>query len=259
MTTRVISVQNYKGGTGKTTTVVNLGMALALRGQRVLAVDLDPQGSVANCLGASFQHSVSDVLAGKVAWGACLVNARTRFDILAADRQLVDTEALLRETAQGPEALANRLAGIATAGYDYVFLDCAASIGLLSECALLLAQEVFVPVSMEYLALVGARSVVIEVLRSRRLANGHSANLSLVIPTFYAAALRRTREVLELMQRHFPGIVSNPIRACTALSEAPSHHRTIFEYDARGVGSRDYAQLAELVASGEAAPAAGIR
>jgi chromosome partitioning protein len=245
---RIISVQNFKGGTGKTTTVVNLGMGLALRGHRVLAIDLDAQGSVATWLGVPCRRTIGDVLLGTSSWRECVITARTRFDVIPCDRRLVDVETELTQRGELPDLLRRRMAGVELAGYDYVLIDCSPSISLLSECALRFSRDVFVPVSMEYLALVGARTVVIEVLRSRRLAEGQSARLSLVIPSFYSSADADSNEILQMLHHHFPGIVSHPIRMSRFLTEAPSHRRTIFEYDPRGNGSIDYARLVEQVA-----------
>ena len=246
--TRIISVLNFKGGTGKTTTVVNLGMALALRGHRVLAIDLDPQGSVASSLGVTdYQASLSEVLLGSVDWPDAVARARVRFDIIPSDRQLAEAEHILIEQQASSNVLARRLQGLTEAGYEYVLLDCAPSINIMSESALYLSRETFVPVSMEYLALVGAREVIIEVLRARRLMAGQAARVALVIPSFYYVRHRKSRDTLAMLQEHFPGMVSDPIRASVRLSEAPSHRQTIFEYDPEGPGSQDYARLAERV------------
>lgn len=246
---RIISVLNFKGGTGKTTTVVNLGMGLALRGHRVLAIDLDAQGSLAGWLGVTYEKSIAELLLGKAAWPDCIARARPRFDIIAADRRLAEAEQkLLMQEAQ-PDILVRRLFGIEQAGYDFILLDCAPSINLLSEGALLFSQEAFVPVSMEYLSVVGARLVIIEIMRARRLTAGQVARLSLVIPTFYDRRYTKSRETIEILNRHFPGMVSDPIRTSARLSEAPSHHLTIFEYDPSGPGSMDYARLVERVVS----------
>jgi chromosome partitioning protein len=250
--TRIISVLNFKGGTGKTTTVVNLGMGLAMRGHRVLAIDLDPQGSVGSWLGITrYQASISEVLLGTAEWPDAVARARVRFDIIPSDRQLADAEHILVEQQASPTLLSRRLPGLSTAGYDFVLLDCAPSINIMSEAALYLSREVFVPVSMEYLALVGAREVIIEVLRARRLMGGQTARVSLVIPSFYYVRHRKSRDTLSMLQDHFPGMVSEPIRASVRLSEAPSHQLTIFEYDPDGPGSEDYARLAEKVAAND--------
>ena len=250
--TRIISVLNFKGGTAKTTTVVNLGMGLAMRGHRVLAIDLDPQGSVSNWLGVTnYEASMSEVLLGTVDWPDAVARARIRYDIIPSDRRLAEAEHILVEQQSSPNLLTRRLQGLTDAGYDFVLLDCAPSISILSEAALHLSRETFVPVSMEYLALVGAREVIIEVLRARRLMGGQTARVSLVIPSFYYVRHRKSRDTLNMLQDHFPGMVSDPVRASVRLSEAPSHQLTIFEYDPDGPGSEDYARLAERVAGND--------
>jgi chromosome partitioning protein len=245
--TRIVSFLNFKGGTGKTTTVVNLGMGLAMRGYRVLAMDLDAQGSVAGWLGARYEKTLAELLLGKAAWFDCVTRARARLDIIAADRRLTEAEQKLIMQQEQPDVLRRRLAGIEGAGYDFILLDCPPSMNLLSECALHFSQEVCIPVSMEYLAVVSARLVVLEIVRTRRLSPGHPVRLVLVIPTFYDRRYAKSREIIEMLQRHFPGIVAEPIRASARLSEAPSHHLTIFEYDPTGPGSTDYARLVERI------------
>jgi len=246
---RIIGVLNFKGGTGKTTTVVNLGMGLALAGHRVLAIDLDGQGSLANCLGVAYDKTVGDILLNEATWPECIVRARTRFDIIPADRRLAEAEHKIIAKQEQADFLSRQLAGIDQVGYDYILLDCAPSVSLISESVLRFAQEIFAPVSMEYLAVMGVRMVIIEIMRTRRLIPGQVARLSLVIPTFYERRYKKSAATLEILRRHFAGLVSDPIRASVRFSEAPSHHLTIFEYDPLGPGSVDYARLAERVAN----------
>ena len=245
--TRVICVLNFKGGTGKTTTAVNLGMALALRGCRVLAIDFDPQGSLTTWLGVSDERTLADVLLQKAEWSDCVTRARVRFDVIPANQRLVEAEYNLLERQVPTEVLARRLSGISQGGYDYVLMDCAPSVSLLSECAVFAADKVLVPVSMEYLALLGAKKVIIEVLRARRLTEQRSAQLSLIVPSFYDERHVKSRETMTMLNRWFPGLVTHPIRASVRLSEAPSHRRTIAEYDPDGPASQDFARVAEEV------------
>lgn len=257
--TRIISVLNFKGGTGKTTTVVNLGMALALRGQRVLAIDLDHQGSVARWLGTPFEMTLAEILSGRAEWPDVIARARPRLDIIPSDRRLAEVEHTLIEENAGNDLLARRLSGITSAGYDFIFLDCAPSISFLAECALYFSHEAFIPVSMEYLALVGAREVIIEILRARRLMEEHTARVSLVIPSLFDQRYTKSHEIIQLLQNYFPGLVSNPIRASVRMSEAPSHQLTIFEYDPEGPASKDFEELAERVLKHEQIPQARIQ
>lgn len=245
--TRILCFLNFKGGTGKTTTVVNLGMGLAMRGHRVLAIDLDAQGSVASWFGVNYEHTTAELLLEKASWFDCITRARTRLDIIAADRRLTEAEQKLIMKQEGPDVLRRRLTGIEEAGYEFILLDCPPSVNLLSECALHFSREVCIPVSMEYLAVVSARLVVIEIIRARRLSPGHPVRLALVIPTFFDRRYSKSHEIVAMLQQHFPGIVTEPIRASARLSEAPSHHLTIFEYDPTGPGSIDYTRLVERV------------
>jgi len=253
--TRILCVLNFKGGTGKTTTAVNLGMALVMRGYRVLAIDLDPQGSLTEWLGVSDKRTLADVLLQKAGWFDCVTRARVRFDMIPANQRLAEAEHTLLARQTSADILAHRINGVGQAGYDYVLLDCAPSVSLLSECALFLAHQVLVPISMEYLALVGARKVIIEVLRARRLTDGKSAQLSFIIPSFYYERHVKSRETVTMLKRWFPGMVTHPIRASVRLSEAPSHQLTIFEYDPDGPGSQDFARVAEEVIGGDGEPA----
>jgi len=247
--TRIISILNFKGGTAKTTTVVNVGMGLALRGHRVLAIDLDPQGSLATYLGVPPGKTLADILLGRAEWRDCVQPARERFDIIPADRPLAEAKREIPERGWEPDILRRRLADLPAAGYDFILLDCAPSMDILSEAALCFSQEIFVPVSMDYLALVGARMVIIEVLRARRLLGPRIARISLVVPSFYAARVSRSLETMSILEQYFPGMVAEPIHISTRLAESPGHRLTIFEYDPHGVASADYARLVERIAA----------
>jgi chromosome partitioning protein len=131
-------------------------------------------------------------------------------------------------------------------GYDYQLLDCAPSVSLLTVNAVAYAEEVFIPVSMEMLALAGARQFM-AYLRTISRMLGRGATIRLIIPTFYDPRRRVSKLVLQSLTKDFGERVTHPIRIDTRLSEAPGVGKTIFEYDRRGRGARDYALLAELV------------
>jgi len=240
---RLIAVLNFKGGTGKTTTTINLGMALALQEEHVLLVDIDPQGALATSFGLRPEHTLTSLLHGKADLEQCIVNVRPHLDVLPSDYRLAHADGALR-AREIPELTLGRKLKAVQDKYDFILLDCAPTISWLTESALFAAREVFVPVSMEYLALVGARQVIIEVLRARRLYPNRSVHISLVIPTFYNSRLRKTGEAMRMLERYFPGAVSPPIRTTVRLSEAPGHRKTIFEYDPKGPGAEDYHRLA---------------
>jgi len=245
---RIIGVLNYKGGTGKTTTVVNLGVGLALRGARVLCVDLDAQGSLATYLGVPYTHSLAHLLLGQAESRACIVQARDNLDLIASDEKLLRAEGELwrmDDSRKARQALANKLWGLEE-DYDYIVLDFSPSASLLSKSGLLYVRELIVPVSMDYMALVGTRQVI-QILKTIGQTPTHHVRLYLIVPTLYSVQLRQDREVMEILQRHFADKVADPIRANVRLSEAPSHRMSIYEYAPKSPGATDYARLVERV------------
>lgn len=245
---RVISVLNYKGGTGKTTTVVNLAAGLALRGMKVLALDLDPQSSVGTCLGVHHSHTIADLLLGRVPPELCITPARPNLDVVISQQDLFRTEGeLWRMSSQqlAERILLYTMRRLPTHdSYDYVFLDCSHAISLLTQNALHYAREIIVPVSMNYLAMVGTRQVL-ETLKTIGKTPDHRLQLTLVVPTMYYGRLRKDQEVMELLERYFRGKIGPPIRTNIKLAEATSHHQTIYEYAPRSPGAIDYARLVE--------------
>jgi chromosome partitioning protein len=245
---RVIGVLNYKGGTGKTTTVVNLAAGLALQGKRVLCVDLDAQGSLATHLGVDYTYSLSQLLLGQVRPRACVVQARNNLDLIASDRSLLRAEGKLWRI--GDEQIIRRTLGNKIRSldneYDYIVLDFSPSVSLLSESGLLYIRELIVPVSVSYLGLVGLRQVVETLKTFRQMSESH-VRLYLIVPTFYSDRVQQDREVIEILKRYFAGRVTAPIRSSVKISESPSHHMNIYEYSPRSTGAIDYARLVERV------------
>jgi chromosome partitioning protein len=245
---RVIGVLNYKGGTGKTTTVVNLATGLALQGQRVLCVDLDAQGSLATHLGVDYTYSLSQLLLGQVKPQACVVQARDNLDLIASDRSLLRAEGKLWRIGDEQvirRTLANKMRSLDNE-YDYIVLDFSPSVSLLSESGLLYIRELIVPVSVSYLGLVGLRQVV-ETLRTFRQMSESRVQLYLIVPTFYSDRVQQDREIIEILRRYFAERVTAPIRSSVKISESPSHHMSIYEYSPRSTGATDYARLVERV------------
>jgi chromosome partitioning protein len=245
---RRIGVLNYKGGTAKTTTVVNLGAGLALRGMRVLCIDLDPQGSLAMCLGVRYTHSLVHMLLGQAEPQSCIIEARKNLDIIPSDSSLLQAEGSLwrmNNTRTARRMLADKLRGL-DSQYDYVVVDFSPSASILSESGLQYVRELVVPVSTSYLSMVGTRQVV-ETLKSIGRVPGHRVRLYLVLPTLYSPRLRQDREILGILQRHFADRVADPIRANVKLTEAPSHHKTIYEYSPRSAAAAEYKRLVERV------------
>jgi chromosome partitioning protein len=247
---RIIGVLNYKGGTGKTTTVVNLATGLAMRGARVLCLDMDAQGNLATYLGVKYTHSLAHLLLEQADLQACIVRGRDRLDLIPSDGSLLQAEGALwrmGDNGTARQVLADRLRDL-DGGYDYILLDYSPSASLLSESGLLYVRELIMPVAMNYLALIGTRQVI-ETLKTVGRLPEHRVRLSLIVPTFYYGRLRKDREIMETLQRHFAGKLADPIRANVKLAEAPSHQMSIYEYAPRSFGAIDYARLVERVAN----------
>ena len=237
---RKIAILNFKGGTGKTTTAVNLSHALALKRQNVLVVDCDPQGSIADWLGISPGNTFFDLLTDRVNVHDCIYQARERLSIIPSDKKLALAEVRLAKQESMEKAFEKKLGALK--GYDFIFLDCPPSLSILNLNALEYADEIFLPVSMDYLSLRGVKQVIESL--------PESIEITKIIPTFYDQRTKKSREILEDLQVFFKGKVTNPMRVNVRLSECSSFHKTIFEYDPNSRGARDYQGLAKEIISG---------
>jgi chromosome partitioning protein len=244
--TRRIAVVNHKGGTGKTTTAVHLAAGLAARSYRVLLVDADPQGNVGTWFGVEAEECrMADLALGRATVRASRVEVRDNLDVVASDWRLAEAEERLIKGPERERWLRKRLSGLKE--YDFVIVDCAPSMSILTTSALAYADEIVIPISMEYLALVGVRQIIDNIFRMSAR-NGRDVRITAVVPTFYQVNLRKNREILRALRTHFRDRLTDPIRASVRLSEAPSHRKTIFEYSPRSPGANDYHRLVERFA-----------
>jgi chromosome partitioning protein len=210
-----------------------------------LLIDTDTQANVSISLGVdNHRYSLADILGRKVTARDCLLNARTRLDLIPSDMRLFKAQQRMVLEMGREEMFAELFKDLI--GYDYQLLDCAPSLSLLTVNAISYVSEIFIPVSMEMLALAGMRQFM-TYLRTLSRIMGHGATIRLFIPTFYDARRRVSDQVLETLSRDFGSRVTHPIRVDTLLSEAPGAGKTIFEYARSSRGAEDYARLAELV------------
>jgi len=248
MTTRYIAVAITKGGTGKTTTVCNLGHGLARRGRRVLLVDCDTQAHVSTYWNITPKrgHTLAEVLTGTRPATRCIVSVRPDLDMLASDRaSLAGAKLAMAQDPTGQRAywLRDRLAEIG--GYDDILLDTAPSWDVLSMAALLACDDVLIPISTEYLTLASAADYVKAIDDVKQ----HNARLRVrwILPTFLDGRSRRSGDVLAVLRKTFGALVVDPVRVNTDLSTAASYHQSIFEYAPTSRGAEDYGALVERV------------
>jgi len=249
---RILGVANQKGGVGKTTSTVNLAVALAQHGARVLVVDLDPQGNTSTAFSVEHREgtpSIYDVLvhgrpldevAAPVEGVPQLRCAPATIDLAGAEIELVSMVA--REMR-----LARALTGVA-ADYDYVFIDCPPSLGLLTVNALVAAREVLIPIQCEFYALEGLS----QLLRNIELVRAHlnpALHVSTILLTMFDARTRLAEQVAEEVRNHFgPVVLSESIPRSVRISEAPGYGQSVMTYDPNSRGARAYAQAAYQLA-----------
>lgn len=245
---------NQKGGVGKTTTTVNLGAYLALV-TRVLLVDLDPQSNATSSLGLdprAAERSAYDVLLGEVPFAAAVsASGRQNLDIVPANRALAGAPVELVELPDREYRLARALSPELRERYDVILLDCPPSLDILTLNALVAADRLLVPVQCEYLALEGLGQLMetMELVRSRL--NPSLELLGLVL-TMHDTRTNLSVQVENEVRRHFPEkTLTTVVPRSVRLSEAPSHARSVLEYDPSSRGARAYGELAlELVQKG---------
>ncbi len=242
---RRIAILNQKGGTGKTTTAVNLAAGIAEMDHKVLLIDTDAQGNVGISLGVNGEKSLYHVLVDKADPVEVAVPVRNSLDVITSDCTLAAAEIWLAH--QRPEdrsrIMTRRLNLMRVSRrYDYVVVDCGPSLNLLNQNALSYVDEVVIPVTCDYLALVGVKQVMRTIKDIERHLH-HAVRVSAVLPTFYDGRTRLSNEVLSTLRSHFKDRCLPPIRMNTRLAEAPSHRKTIFEYAPTSNGASDYKQV----------------
>ena len=245
---QTIACANQKGGVGKTTTVVNLGSYLALAGERVLIVDLDPQGNATSGLGldrTTIERSVYDaVIDGAHIAGLTIPGPLEGLDVVPSAVALAGAEIELAPVEGRERRLARLLAAIAD-DYDYVLVDCPPSLGLLTVNALTAADSVLIPLQCEYYALEG----LTQLLATLDLVRDHlnpSLAVKGVVLTMFDGRTKLSADVAAEVRRHlghqvFDTVIPRSVR----LSEAPSHGQPISRYSPDSTGALAYAALAE--------------
>jgi chromosome partitioning protein len=242
-----IAVFNHKGGTGKTTTAINLAAGMAEAGRRVLLIDADGQGNVGASLGIAGQRTLYHVLVNGAKASEVAVPVRDGLDVLTSNETLAAAELFLAERPNRDRIMRERL-GDACRAYDTVVIDCAPALSLMNQNAMVYADSVVVPVACDYLSLVGVKQVLRTIRNVRELLQ-HEVELLGVLPTFFDVRNRISREAILTLRGHFGERCYDPIRINTTLREAPSAKQTIFEYAPKSHGAEDYMRLVQRVAA----------
>ena len=251
---RIIAIANQKGGVGKTTTAINLSASLAAAERRVLAVDADPQGNLTSGLGRRSPEgrpSVYDAVIDQRPLAELVVDTDLPHLFLApSDRNLTGAEVELVPALAREFRLKQALAPVAS-GYDYVFIDCPPSLGLLTVNALTAADTVLIPLQCEYFALEGVSELLSTLRRVQRVLNPR-LEVEGVLLTMVDERTNLTQQVMGEIREHFKDkVFRTTVPRSVRLGEAPSFGKPILLYDIKSKGAEAYLDLAKEVMAHE--------
>jgi chromosome partitioning protein len=270
---RVIAIANQKGGVGKTTTAISLAAALAASGKRCLLIDLDSQAHLTSSLGIDPEEtelSTYEVLSQSAPLSKAVLSVRDNLWLLPASMDLAGAEQELVAVV-GRETILRDALAADEVDYDYVFIDCGPSLGLLTLNSLGAATEVFIPMQPHFLSLQGLSQFLSTVLLVQKRINTELRVTGLLF-CMYDSRVSLSGEIVSDIEEFFLGhqeaspwdnvtVFDTRIRRNIKLAECPSHGRTIFEYEPKCHGAADYLALAQEVAAmgnGEVATEEGI-
>ncbi|WP_370655512.1 ParA family protein [Candidatus Binatus sp.] len=257
---RIISIANQKGGVGKTTTAINLAVALAELGRRVLLLDLDPQGNATSgvsqrevaTVARESGRTIYQVLIGETPLAQVTIPVRATLDLAPAGADLVGAEIEL-VAAEGRERRLKMVLGPLVTDYNYVLIDTPPSLGILTLNALVAADSVLVPMQCEYYALEGL-SALLGTIKKVKAAFRPGLEIEGLLLTMFDARNRLSHEIAGEIRSHFPAeTFKSVIPRSVRLSESPSHGLSVLEYESKSSGAAAYRALAaEIIRKREA-------
>lgn len=247
---KIIAIANQKGGVGKTTTTVNLAASLGVLEKKVLLIDADPQANATSGLGIdvdSVELGTYQLLEHtKSAEETIITTSSPNVDLIPSHIDLVAIEIELVDKDDREYMMKKAIEGLREA-YDYILIDCAPSLGLLTLNALTAADSVIIPIQCEYYALEGLGKLL-NTIKSVQKIHNPDLDIEGLLLTMYDARLRLSNQVVEEVKKHFADMVFDTIiQRNVRLSEAPSYGESIIKYDASSKGAANYLNLANEV------------
>jgi chromosome partitioning protein len=248
--TRLIAFSNRKGGSGKTTTSVNIAAALSYLGHDVLLVDTDPQAHSTLSLGVSRNGTGPDLYSvlvnGHTPAEAVVATQIPRLSVLPASRKLSLYERAYTKTKEARTFMAAKTNSV-FGSFDFVVFDTPPTLSLMTISALIACREVYVPMQTHFLALEGLAEMI-RLTRQIDKLYGTGIKIEGIIPTFYRERTRLARSIMHEIRKNLgEDILLHPVRISVALAEAPSHGKSIFQYNPRSNGAHDYNAIARQI------------
>ena len=247
---KIIAIANQKGGVGKTTTSINLAASLGVLEKKVLLIDADPQANATSGLGINVETieigTYQLLEHSNTAREAIIPTDTPNLDVIPSHIDLVAIEIELVDKDNREYMLKNALVDIKD-DYDYILIDCAPSLGLLTLNALTAADAVIIPIQCEYFALEGLGKLL-NTIKSVQKIHNPALDIEGLLLTMYDSRLRLSNQVVEEVQKHFNNMVFQTIiQRNVRLSEAPSYGENIIKYDASSKGATNYLSLAKEI------------